>query len=161
MRSSTPSVCTKGRFATLYETVGTSRTLLGTTDRSNRYHLPHHEESPKPSQPQQQGGGYGGAFPCINREFNVIFRGMERRKTGGNRSSPIGRSWWPPTVPQPRIGGQSTPSPSVELTSGLSLITPENTPTFRSSDSRKPSQEGAVNGGSNINVTFPRTLQAL
>jgi hypothetical protein len=46
MRSLTPTVRTITRCTTLYEIVGTSRTPSGMADRSNRYHLPHHEESP-------------------------------------------------------------------------------------------------------------------
>ena len=44
-RSLTPSVRTIRRCATPYGIVRTSRIPSGTADRSNRYRLPHHEES--------------------------------------------------------------------------------------------------------------------
>jgi hypothetical protein len=46
-RSSTPSVRTTRRCAILYEIAETSRTPSGMADRSNRYHLPHHERAPR------------------------------------------------------------------------------------------------------------------
>jgi hypothetical protein len=46
-------------------------------DRSNLYHLPHHEGGGggEPRQPQQQEGGGGGAFLRVDGEVNVIFGG--------------------------------------------------------------------------------------
>jgi hypothetical protein len=48
---------------------------LGTTDRSNRYHLPLLRGEPLELGQPQQGGGGDEAFPCIVREVNIIFEG--------------------------------------------------------------------------------------
>jgi hypothetical protein len=75
MTSSTPSAHTTRTCATPYETTGTSSTLSDTADRSSLYHLLPRGGPSKPKQPQQPEGGGGGAFPCIDREVNVIFGG--------------------------------------------------------------------------------------
>jgi hypothetical protein len=63
--------------ATPCGTVETSSISSGMADRSNLYHLPHHEGGGggEPRQPQQQEGGGGGAFLRVDGEVNVIFGG--------------------------------------------------------------------------------------
>jgi hypothetical protein len=93
-------------------TAETSSIPSGMADRSNLYHLPHREEDPMSLDDlNNRKGGGGGAFPCVNREVNVIFRGHKSQENKSNRSSMTDRYWWQPLMPPPPIGGRNARSP--------------------------------------------------
>jgi hypothetical protein len=123
-RSSTPSVRTTRRCATPRETIRNLRTPLATTDRSSRYLHPHREESlPSRANRSNRAGAVAEPSHALIGRSTSSSEATRPKRTRGNRSSPIGRSWWQPTVPRPCIGGRNTPSRSAERTSGSTLIT--------------------------------------
>jgi hypothetical protein len=158
----THSVHTTRRCATPCETAGTSRTPSAMADHSSRYRLPHHDENLSSKVNRNNGAGAVAEPSHTLTGSPMLSSGaIGPRRTKGNRSSLIGRSWWKPTSPRPHIFGRNTPhiKPSRPVDQ---LRSPQQVPyACRPRDSRDPSQKVLVDGGSNINVTFPRTLQAL
>jgi hypothetical protein len=132
-------------------------------DHSSRYCLPLPEES-LPSQANlnsreevemELSRGSTGKLTLYSEDTG-------RKRTKGNINSLICWFWWPQTALRPRIDGRNTQYPSVGPISGLTSITPDKyplpvDPVIQESQVKKV----LVDGGSNINVTFPRTLQAL
>jgi hypothetical protein len=96
MKSSTPSVCTTRTCATPCGTAETSNILLGMADRSSHYHLPRHKESLASlgSLSSRKRGGVELSHALTGRSTSYL-EALEHKKTGGNKSSMIGRSWWP------------------------------------------------------------------
>jgi hypothetical protein len=100
MTSSTPSARTTRTCAIPYGTVGTSSTLLDTTDRSSLYHLPHHEEGPtSPGSLNSKKGKGAEHCHALTGRSTSSSEDMDRRRIGGSRSSTTGRSWRQPLVP--------------------------------------------------------------
>jgi hypothetical protein len=86
---------------------------------------------------------------------------MGRKKARGNKSSTTVRYWWRP-LDLPPISMVRTPDHLHSDRSLAQLRPPGQVPApRRSGDPRKQGKKVLVDGGSNINVTFPRTLQGL
>jgi hypothetical protein len=73
----------------------------------------------EPRQPQQQEGEGVEHSHALTGRSTSSSEDTGRRRTEGSKSSTTDRYWWQPLVPQLPIGGQSTRSPSVEQTNGL------------------------------------------
>jgi hypothetical protein len=84
---------------------------------------------------------------------------MDHRRIEDNKSSTIARYWWRPPVLPPHTGGRSTRSLSLGRINGSTSTTQANTRSSSIRESRV--KKVLVDGGSSINVTFPRTLQGL
>jgi hypothetical protein len=122
---------------------------------------PRADQAPPEQQPQQQGGG-GRAFPRVDREVNVIF---------GGHGSQENRRQQKLTVRQVLVAMHSTPTPyrwseqAITFSRAdqwLNFDHPGKYPLLVDTvilESRV--KKVLVDGGSSINVTFPRTLQAL
>jgi hypothetical protein len=106
MRFSTPSVCITRTCATPYGTTETSNTLSGMADRSSHYHLPHHEESLASLGSRKRGGVE--LSRALTGRSTSYSKAMGHKKIGGNKSSTIGRSWWPRPVLRALTDGQNT-----------------------------------------------------
>jgi hypothetical protein len=93
MRSSTHSICITRTCATPCRTIDTSNTPSGMADRSSHYHLPRHEESLASlgSLSSRKRGGAKLSRALIGRSMSYS-ETMGHKKTGGNKSSKIGRS---------------------------------------------------------------------
>jgi hypothetical protein len=100
----------------------------GMVDRSNLYHLPHHEE------------GLASLGGLNNRKGEEVEHSRAstgrstsssedtgRRRTKGNISSTTDRYWRQPPVPPPPIGGQNTRSPLPRRINGSTSIIRANT----------------------------------
>jgi hypothetical protein len=97
--STTPSARTTKICATPSETVETSSTPSGTTDPSNLYHLPHHEEDPEKLDNLSSRKGDEAEHSRVSMEKSTSSSedtGHKRAK--GSRSSTIDRYWWQPPV---------------------------------------------------------------
>jgi hypothetical protein len=162
MTSSMPSARTTRTCATPYGTVGTSSTPSDMADRSSLYHLPHHEErSASPSSLNNQ-KGRGGAFPRVDREVNVIFGGHgsqenrrqqklnDRQVLAATTSAPAPYRWSEHAITFSRANQWI----NFDHPGKYPLLVD---PVIRESRVKKV----LVDGGSSINVTFPRTLLAL
>jgi hypothetical protein len=83
--------------ATPYGTAETSSTPSEMADRSSLYHLPHHEKglaSPG-SLSNQKGEGVEHSHALTGRSTSSS-EATDHKRTGGDRSSMAGRSWWQP-----------------------------------------------------------------
>jgi hypothetical protein len=116
----------------------------------------------EPRQPQQQEGGGGGAFPRIDGEVNIIFGGHGSQES--KRQQKLnGRQILVATVGPPAPYRWSEhPITFTRADQWLNFDHPGNYPllvdlVIRESRVKKV----LVDGGSNINVTFPWTLQGL
>jgi hypothetical protein len=162
MKSSTPSVCTTRTCATPCRTAETSSTPSGTTDHSSRYRLPRHEESLASPGSLSSRKGRGGAFPRVDWVVNVIFRGHGAQEN--RRQQKLNDR-------QVLVATTSAPAPYRWLEHAITFSRADQwlnfdhpgkyplliDPVIRESWVKKV----LVDGGSNINITFPRTLQAL
>jgi hypothetical protein len=123
---------------------------------------PPREEPVKQDQPLQQGGGSGGDFPRIDGEVNVIFGGHGSQE---NKRQQKLTDW------QVLVATNSSPAPYRwsehaimfnRVDQWLNIDHPIKYPLLVDpviQESRV--KKVLVDGGSSINVTFPRTLQAL
>jgi hypothetical protein len=116
----------------------------------------------EPRQPQQQEGGGGGSFQCIDREVNVIF---------GGHGSQENRRQQKLNDRQVLVATTSAPAPYRWLEHAITFSRADQwlnfdhpgkypllvDPVIRESRVKKV----LVDGGSSINVTFPRTLLGL
>jgi hypothetical protein len=119
-------------------------------------------EPGEPRQPQQQEEGRGGAFLCVDREVNVIFEGQGAQEN--RRQQKLNNR-------QVLVATTSAPSPYRWLEHAitfsradqwLNFDDPGKYPLLVDPVIRESRVKNVlVDGGSNINVTFPRTLQAL
>jgi hypothetical protein len=116
----------------------------------------------EPQQPQQQEGGGGGAFPHVDREVNVIFGGHgsqeSKRQQKLNDRQILVAATGPPAPyrwsEHPITFTRADQWLNFDHTSKYPLLVD---PVIRESQVKKV----LVDGGSSINVTFPRTLQGL
>jgi hypothetical protein len=163
MTSSTPSARTTRTCATPYGTVGTSSTPSDMADRSSLYHLPHHEEGlVSLGNLSNQKGERGGAFPRVDREVNVIFGGHgaqenrrqqklnDRQVLAATTNAPAPYRWSEHAITFSRADQWL----NFDHPGKYPLLVD---PVIRESRVKKV----LVDGGSSINVTFPRTLLAL
>jgi hypothetical protein len=135
---------------------------LGMVDRSNLYHLPHREGAGETRRPQQQEGGGGGAFQRVDGEVNVIFGGHgsqenKRQQKLNDRQILVATT----SAPAPYQWSEY-PITFTQVDQWLNFDHPGKypllvDPVIRESKVKKV----LVDGGSNINVTFPRTLIGL
>jgi hypothetical protein len=160
--SSTPSARTTRTCATPSGTAETSSILWGTADPSNLC-LPTPRGGPgEPRQRQQQEEGGGGAFPRVDREVNVIFGGHgsqeSKRQQKLNDRQILVATTGPPAPyrwsEHPITFTRADQWLNFDHLGKYPLLVD---PVIRESRVKKV----LVDGGSNINVTFPRTLQGL
>jgi hypothetical protein len=116
----------------------------------------------EPRQPQQQEEGGGGAFPHVDREVNVIFGGHgsqeSKRQQKLNDCQILVAATGPPAPYQwSEHPITFTPADQWLNFDHLGKYPLLVDPVIRESRVKKV----LVDGGSNINVTFPRTLQGL
>jgi hypothetical protein len=111
----------------------------------------------EPRQPQKQEEGEGGAFPRVDREVNVIFGGHgsqeNRRQQKLNDRQILVATAGPPAP----YRWSEHPITFTRADQWLNFDHPGKYPLLVDPVIR----ESRVNGGSSINVTFPRTLQGL
>jgi hypothetical protein len=158
--SSTPSARTTRTCATPFGTAETSSTPSGTADLSNLYLLlrrgEDQENRDNPSNRRREEVEPSRA--SIERSTSSS-ADTDHRRTEDNKSSTIAKYWWRPPVLPLRTDGRSTRSPSLGQISGSTSTNQAILvdPVIRESRVKKV----LVDGGSSINVTFPRTLQGL
>jgi hypothetical protein len=160
MTSSTPSARTTRICVILFGTAEISSTSLGMADPSNLYHLPHHEEDRENLNNLSSRKGEEVERSRASMEKSTSSSAdTDHKKTRGNKTSTIARYWWwPPALP-PRIDGPIT---FTRADQWLNFDHPGKypllvDPVIRESRVKKV----LVDGGSSINVTFPRTLLGL
>jgi hypothetical protein len=155
--SSTPSVCTIRACATPSETTETSSTASRTDDPSNLYHLPHHKEDPKNLDNLNSRKGEEVEHSRASTEKSTSSSAnMGRKKERGSRSSTS------ITGPPAPYRWSEHPITFTRADQWLNFDHPGKypllvDPVIRESRVKKV----LVDGGSSINVTFPRTLQGL
>jgi hypothetical protein len=119
MTYSTLSARATRTCTTPYGTVETSSIPWGTTDPSNLYLLPRHEEDlenlDNPSSRMREEVETSRTLTEKSMSSSVD---TGRKKARDNKSSTIVRYWWRPPVPPPRTNGLSTRSPSPGQISG-------------------------------------------
>jgi hypothetical protein len=161
--SSMPSARTTRTCATLFVTAGTSSTPSGTADPSNLYRLLRRgEDQMNHASPISRRRGGGGAFPRVDREVNVIFDGhgsQENKRQQKLNDRQILVATTGPPVP---YRWSEHPITFTREDQWLNFDHPCKypllvDPVIRESRVKKV----LVDGGSSINVTFPRTLQGL
>jgi hypothetical protein len=160
--SSTPSAHTTKTCATPSGTVETSSTPWGTADHSSLCHLPHHEDLENLDNLNSRRGGGGGAFPCVDGEVNVIFDGHgsqeSKRQQKLNDRQILVAATDPPTPyrwsEHPITFTRADQWLNFDHLGKYPLLID---PVIRESRVKKV----LVDGGSSINVTFPRMLQGL
>jgi hypothetical protein len=161
--SATPSARTTRICVILFGTVEISSTPLGMADPSNLCHLPYHEEdSENLDNLSSRKGGGGGAFSRVDGEVNVIFSGHgfqenkrqqklnDRQILVATTSAPAPFRWSEHPITLTRVNqwlNFDHPSKYLLL---VDLV-------IRESRVKKV----LVDEGSNINITFPRTLLGL
>jgi hypothetical protein len=162
MTSSMPSARITRICAIPCGTVETSSILSGMADRSNLYYLPHREGGPTSlgDLSSRKGEEVEHSRASTGRSTSSS-EDTGRRRTKGNRSSTTDRCWWQPPVPLPlsvfRMPDHLYPGESMaQLRSSGQVSAPH-----RSVDPREKGKKVLVDGGSSINVTFPRTLLGL
>jgi hypothetical protein len=116
----------------------------------------------EPRQPQQQEGGGGGAFPRVDGEVNVIFgrHGLQesKRQQKLNNRQILVATTGPPTP----YRWSEHPITFTRADQWLNFDHPGKYPLFVDPVIRESRvKKVLVDGGSSINVTFPRTLQGL
>jgi hypothetical protein len=99
--SSTPSARTTRTCTTPSGTAETSSTLLGTTDPSNLYRIPHLEEDLENLDSLNKRKGEEAEHSRASTEKSTSSSAdMGHKKVRGNRSSTTVRYWWrPPVLP--------------------------------------------------------------
>jgi hypothetical protein len=108
IKSSMSSARTTRTCATPYGTVGTSSTPSGMAGHSSLYRLPHREESlASPGSLSSSNGEGAELFHALIGRSTSSSEGTEHKKTGDNKSSTTGGSWWLPPVPQLLTTGRS------------------------------------------------------
>jgi hypothetical protein len=116
----------------------------------------------EPRQPQQQEGGGGGAFPCVDGEVNVIFDGHGSQESKRQQKLNDRQILVAATGPPAPYRWSEHPITFTRADQWLNFDHPGKypllvDPVIRESRVKKV----LVDGGSSINVTFPRTLQGL
>jgi hypothetical protein len=160
--SSMPSACITRICATPCGTAETSSIPSGMANLSNLYHLPHREEGPASLGPQQQEGGGGGAFPRVDGEVNVIFGGHgshqnKRQQKLNDRQILVATT----SAPAP-YRWLECPITFTRADQWLNFDHPGKYPLLVNSVIRESRVKKVLaDGGSSINVTFPRTLLGL
>jgi hypothetical protein len=108
-KSSTPSVRTTRTCTTPCETTEASNIPSSMAGRSNHYHLPRHEESlASPGSLSSRKRGEVELSLVLTGRSMLSSEAMGHKKIGGNKSSTIGRSWWPRPVHRPITDGRNT-----------------------------------------------------
>jgi hypothetical protein len=176
--SSTPSACTTRTCATPSGTEETSSTLLGTADPSNLYHLPHLKKDPENLDNLNNRKGRRRSIPTRRQRSQLHLRwtwvARKQKAIEAQRPSDTGgshRSSCP--VSMVRTPDHLHSSSMVRTPDHLHSSCPVADqwlnfdhpgkypllidPVIRESRVKKV----LVDGGSSINVTFPRTLQGL
>jgi hypothetical protein len=160
--SSTLSACTTRTCVILFRTAEISSTPSGMVDPSNLYHLPTTRRTRRTSTTSAAGGGGGGAFPHVDGEVNVIFGGhgsqeSKRQQKLNDRhillaatSAPAPYRW----SEHPITFTRANQWLNFDHLGKYPLLVD---PVIRESRVKKV----LVDGGSIINVTFPRTLLGL
>jgi hypothetical protein len=161
--SSMPSARTTRTCTTPSRTAETSSTPLGTADPSNLYHLPHHKEDLENLDSLNSRRGEEAKRSRASTEKSTSSSAdMGCKKVRGNRSSTTVRYWWwPPALPRHNRWSKH-PITFTRADQWLNFDHPSKYPllvdlVIRESRVKKV----LVDGGSSINVTFPRTLQGL
>jgi hypothetical protein len=116
----------------------------------------------EPRQPQQQEEGGGGAFQCVDREVNVIFGGHGSQESKRQQKLNYCQILVAATGPPAPYRWSEHPITFTRADQWLNFDHPGKypllvDPVIRESRVKKV----LVDGGSSINVTFPRTLQGL
>jgi hypothetical protein len=116
----------------------------------------------EPRQPQQQEGGGGGAFPRVDGEVNIIFSGHGSQESKRQQKLNDRQILVAATSPPTPYRCYEHPITFTRADQWLNFDHPGKyplhvDPVIRESRVKKV----LVDGGSNINVTFPRTLQGL
>jgi hypothetical protein len=116
----------------------------------------------EPRQPQQQEGGGGGAFPCVDGEVNVIFGGHGSQESKRQQKLNDRQILVATTSALTPYRWSEHPITFTEADQWLNFDHPGKypllvDPVIRESRVKKI----LVDGGSSINVTFPRTLLGL
>jgi hypothetical protein len=161
--SSTPSARTTRTCATPFGTAETSSIPWGMADPSNLCRLPHHEEDLENlDNPNSRRGGGGGAFPRIDREVNIIFGGHGSQESKRQQKLNDHQILVATVGPPAPYRWSEHPITFTRADQWLNFDHPGKypllvDPVIRESRVKKV----LVDGGSSINVTFPRTLQGL
>jgi hypothetical protein len=163
MTSLTPSARTTRTCATPFGTAGTSSTPSDTADPSNLYLLLRRGEDQKNhDNPSSRRRGGGGAFPRVDREVNVIFGGHGSQENRRQQKLNDRQILVATTGPPAPYRWSEHPITFTRADQWLNFDHPGKypllvDPVIRESRVKKV----LVDGGSSINVTFPRTLQGL
>jgi hypothetical protein len=161
--SSMPSAYITRICATPCVTVETSNIPSGMADHSNLYHLPHREGGPdEPRRPQQQEGGGGGAFPRVDGEVNIIFRGHRSQENKRQQKLNDRQILVATTIAPTPYRWSEYPITFTQADQWLNFDHPGKysllvDPMIRESRVKKV----LVDRGSSINITFSRTLLGL
>jgi hypothetical protein len=116
----------------------------------------------EPRQPQQQEEGGGGAFPRVDREVNVIFGGHRSQESKIQQKLNDRQILVAATSPPALYRWSEHSITFTRADQWLNLDHPGKYPLLVDSVIRESRVKKAlVDGGSSINVTFPRTLQGL
>jgi hypothetical protein len=132
-------------------------------DPSNLCRLPHHEEDLENlDNPNSRRGGGGGAFPRIDREVNIIFGGHGSQESKRQQKLNDHQILVATVGPPAPYRWSEHPITFTRADQWLNFDHPGKypllvDPVIRESRVKKV----LVDGGSSINVTFPRTLQGL
>jgi hypothetical protein len=133
------------------------------TDLSNQCNLPHHKEDLENlDNPNNGRGGGGRAFPRIDGEVNVIFGGHGSQESKRQQKLNDRQILVATTGPPAPYRWYKHPITFTQADQWLNFNHPGKypllvDPLIRESKVKKV----LVDGGSSINVTFPRTLQGL
>jgi hypothetical protein len=139
----------------LIGTAETSSTPSGMADLSNLYHLPHHKEDPENLDNLSSKMGEEAEHSRTSMEKSTSSSAdTGHKRTKGSRSSMIARYWWWPPVLPPRTFTQADQWLNFDHLGKYPLLVD---PVIRESRVKKV----LVDGGSCINITFPRTLLGL
>jgi hypothetical protein len=116
----------------------------------------------EPRQPQQQEEGGGGAFPRVDREVNVIFGGHGSQENKRQQKLNDRQILVAATGPPAPYRWSEHPITFTRGDQWLNFDHPGKYPLLVDPMIRESRvKKVLVDGGSNINVTFPRTLQGM
>jgi hypothetical protein len=116
----------------------------------------------EPRQPQQQEGGGGGAFPRVDGEVNVIFGGHGSQESKRQQKLNDRQILVATTGPPAPYRWSEHPITFTRADQWLNFDQPGKYPLLVDPVIRESRvNKVLVDGGSSINVTFPRTLQGL
>jgi hypothetical protein len=160
--SSTPSARTTRTCAIPSGTAGTSSTPLGTTDLSSLYLLLRRGEDWNRDNPSNRRRGGDRAFPRVDREVNVIFGGHGAQENKRQQKLNDRQILVATTGPPAPYRWSEHLITFTRADQWLNFDHPGKypllvDPVIRESRVKKV----LVDGGSSINVTFPRTLRGL